>query len=324
MDADASNSPDVFINAALLPIPFAFAIIILGVNAFSTYGWGVFVGTPFAVGMASALLYARNQRRTWGQCQLVAMTSILILGVGLFLFAFEGVICLAMAAPIAAIIACIGATFGWVAQTHHPSLGNSTVKTWLTILALFTAAPAIMGAEYLAPPEPPLFAVSTSIEIHAPAEKVWKNVVSFAQLPPPTNTLFRLGVSCPMYARIDGKGVGAVRHCVFTTGEFVEPITVWQEPSLLRFGVTAQPAAMRELSINPDLNPPHLRNYLVSKQGQFLLTKISDNETLVVGTTWYQHHMYPAQYWRLWSDWILHQIHERVLEHVKNLSEQDA
>ena len=41
--------------------------------------------------------------------------------------------------------------------------------------------------------------------------------------------------------------------------------------------------------------------------------------TRLAGTTWYKHHMWPASYWGLWSDfWIIHRIHLRVLQyHVK-------
>ena len=46
--------------------------------------------------------------------------------------------------------------------------------------------------------------------------------------------------------------------------------------------------------------------------------------TRLEGTTWYRHHIWPADYWRIWSDWILHSIHQRVLQHVKRLSEQPS
>jgi hypothetical protein len=46
--------------------------------------------------------------------------------------------------------------------------------------------------------------------------------------------------------------------------------------------------------------------------------------TRLKGTTWYRHHLWPAAYWRLWSDQIIHRIHTRVLEHVKALSEASS
>jgi hypothetical protein len=40
------------------------------------------------------------------------------------------------------------------------------------------------------------------------------------------------------------------------------------------------------------------------------------------GTTWYRHGLWPAEYWRWWSDAIIHRIHLRVLRHVRMLAEQ--
>jgi hypothetical protein len=34
--------------------------------------------------------------------------------------------------------------------------------------------------------------------------------------------------------------------------------------------------------------------------------------------------MWPAAYWRLWSDYLIHKIHLRVLTHIKTLAESEA
>lgn len=141
-------------------------------------------------------------------------------------------------------------------------------------------------------------------------------MIEFPQLEEPDELLFKAGIAYPVNAQIEGTGVGAVRHCNFTTGSFVEPITVWDEPRLLKFSVDEQPAPMKELSFW-DIDAPHLHDYFVSKQGQFKLTKLPNGNTLLEGTTWYYHNIKPAVYWRLWSDYIIHKIHNRVLEHIK-------
>jgi hypothetical protein len=56
-----------------------------------------------------------------------------------------------------------------------------------------------------------------------------------APVPPPV-WIYGLGVAYPLRARIEGEGVGAVRHCEFTTGAFVEPITAWEPVKLPRSG----------------------------------------------------------------------------------------
>jgi hypothetical protein len=44
---------------------------------------------------------------------------------------------------------------------------------------------------------------------------------------------------------------------------------------------------------------------------------------LIEGTSWYSHGLEPAEYWRLWTDYIVHGVHRRVLEHIKAMAEAD-
>jgi len=61
-----------------------------------------------------------------------------------------------------------------------------------------------------------------------------------------------------------------------------------------------------------------------SLHGQFRLIALDDRHTLLEGTTWYQDYFWPQPYWSGWSDMIVHRIHMRVLEHVKQQAEQQA
>jgi hypothetical protein len=183
--------------------------------------------------------------------------------------------------------------------------------------------PASFGIEHAAALQPQVFEVRTAIEVSAPPEKVWNQVVAFREIPPPKELLFRAGIAYPIRAEISGHGVGAVRRCVFSTGPFVEPIEEWDEPRLLRFGVTANPVPLNELTPYGHIDPPHLHGYFVSEKGQFLLTVLPGARTRLEGTTWYQHTMWPAAYWHLWSDYIIHKIHLRVLEHIRAEAERN-
>jgi hypothetical protein len=78
---------------------------------------------------------------------------------------------------------------------------------------------------------------------------------------------------------------------------------------------------MREFTLWPGVEPPHVDDYLVSRGGQFLLEPLPGGRTRLEGTTWYLHKIWPAEYWRLWSDWIIHRIHLRVLTHIKRRTE---
>jgi hypothetical protein len=129
-------------------------------------------------------------------------------------------------------------------------------------------------------------------------------------------------VAYPIRAEISGRGSGAVRHCNFSTGAFVEPIEVWNEPTLLKFSVTQNPEPMQEWTPYREVHPAHLDGYLASQAGQFQLTPLPGDRTLLEGTTWYYHRLWPSGYWQFWSDYIIHTIHMRVLNHVKHLSEK--
>jgi len=69
--------------------------------------------------------------------------------------------------------------------------------------------------------QPSLFEVVSVVEVDAPVEEVWQQVVAFPEITSPPGTMFWLGVAYPVRARIEGTGVGAVRYCEFSTGDFV-------------------------------------------------------------------------------------------------------
>ncbi|HEX8131463.1 MAG TPA: hypothetical protein VF527_20350 [Pyrinomonadaceae bacterium] len=300
------------------------AVTVWSVEALSNYGWGLFVGLPFCLGLASVLIYGYHQARTLKSCLAVSLLSVALASVALMAFAIEGLICIIMAAPLGAVISLFGGFMGYLIQQRDYDFPESPrVYTTHAFAAVLLALPALMLLEHSVQLEAPLRAVRTSVVIDAPPERVWPKLIAFGELPPPQERLFRTGIAYPVRAEIEGHGVGAIRRCMFSTGAFVEPIEVWDEPRLLKFGVTSQPPIMDEMSPYRHLNPPHLNNYLQSRRGQFLLTPLDDGRrTLLEGTTWYQNNFWPGVYWNRWSDHIIGRIHTRVLDHIKNLAEQ--
>jgi hypothetical protein len=215
------------------------------------------------------------------------------------------------------VLALLGGMVGYII------VGNRSAPLHpAAMMLVLVSVPFSMGMENQADDSPPLFAVTSSVVIDAPPERVWPNVISFSAIPPQRDWILHTGVAYPTRARIEGSGVGAVRHCIFSTGEFIEPIEVWDKNRLLRFSVARQPEPMEELSPYPHLKTPHLHGYLRSREGELRLTALPGGKTLLEGTTWYTDRIWPSQYWQIWSDLIIHHIHLRVLNHIKNLSEQ--
>jgi hypothetical protein len=199
-------------------------------------------------------------------------------------------------------------------------------RPWLSqesarlIGGLLLLLPGLMAAEVAREPAPDVREVVSVVVVAASPERVWELVLAFPPLSEPDDWLFRAGVAYPLRAELHGQGVGAIRHCIFSTGTFVEPIDRWETPTLLRFRVAEQPEPMREWSPYT-IHPPHLDHYLVSRQGQFRVEALADGRTRLEGTTWYTNRMWPAPYWGLWSDHIIHRIHLRVLNHIRTVAE---
>lgn len=305
--------------ALAVTVPLAVLGVWLGAQVLQSYGFSLFVGAPFALGMISVLLFGFSRPQPIWACLLMALASAALSGVAVVVVALEGAICLLMAAPIGFALAFLGALVGYVIQAR-PWFGEQLMGLLVAVALLL---PALMAAESANEPTPEIRSVSTEVIIDAPPEEVWPLVIAFPPLAEPDDWCFRAGIAYPQRAEIHGDGAGAVRHCVFCTGTFVEPIEVWDAPHRLRFRVTDQPEPMREWSPY-GIHPPHLHGYLESHQGEFLLERLDGGRTRLVGTTWYSNRMWPAAYWGLWSDAIIHRIHGRVLGHVKELAEKKA
>ncbi len=305
----------VFLTAGI-----GLAFLYLGIHALGSYGWSLFIALPFCMGMFSVLLYSYHEPRSFGECMEVALVPILILGVVIVGIAVEGIICVMMAAPIALFLAFLGGSVGAFIQHFHWGLHNRPALFSAILLVL----PLAFIGEHAAAPKPPEFVVRSSVDINAPREKVWNQVMAFGEIAPPRELLFRAGIAYPIRAEITGSGVGASRRCVFSTGPFVEPITVWDEPRLLKFDVEVNPEPLNELTPYGHIQPPHLHGYFISHGGQFLLTALPGGRTRLEGTTWYQHTMWPATYWHWWSNYVIHRIHMRVLSHIRERAETTA
>ncbi len=289
-------------------------LIIYGVGS---YGVALFLLLPSCIGAFATVLYGYKNTITRKKATSIALLALGIYTLGLLAFAIEGIICVVMAAPIALLLTWLGCLAGYTLIENTSENPNSVLTTLILFIGLI---PTMAFVEKDSAPA--LTSVTTTIEINASPETVWKNVVEFPELTPPTELIFKSGIAYPTSAKIIGSGVGAIRYCNFTTGRFVEPITVWDEPRRLQFSVEEQPAPMKEVSFW-DIDAPHLHDYFVSKRGQFTLTAQANGTTRLEGTTWYYHKIAPAFYWEIWSNYIVHSIHQRVLSHIKSKAEHE-
>ncbi len=295
----------------------ALGMVAISVGLFEEYGTALFLGAPAISGHLAALLFFRLHSMSAGGSLVATAFALLISGAVMLAFAIEGAICLLMIAPLASM----SALFGWgiaLAMAH-------TAKGIRDSVSVAMVLPFFLLAEVVSPLPPDRERpVESVIEIDAPPEVVWPRVIAFPDLPPPEELIFRLGVSAPTGAVIEGEGVGAVRRCQFTTGEFVEPITVWRPGRELSFGVERMPDPMQEMTPWPGPRPPHLDGYLAVRRGQFVLQPLPGGRTRLIGRTWYTLDLAPRGYFAMWADDFIHRIHLRVMRQIATLAEADA
>ncbi|PWN08024.1 DUF805 domain-containing protein [Rhodohalobacter mucosus] len=315
-DQKNTSSEDRFKHAligVIASIIAGIAVILIAVFIFDSYGLSVFVLVPFLIGLIATYLFNAKGIRSLKESNWVAFIALGILSGSVILFSLEGLICVAMALPLAIPIVFLGAVLGRKIATNRVSY----LQGGLPILILF---PAFLAFDSISP-QSSTFSVTTSVEISADINKVWDNVIEFNEIEQDPEWFFKLGIAYPVRATIEGQGVGAIRYCEFSTGPFVEPITVWNEPVHLAFDVIEQPASLQELSFYDNVNAPHIHDFFRSTNGEFRLTSVDNNKTLLEGTTWYKMEIYPHFYWRPISEWLVGKIHERVLKQIAFQSE---
>jgi hypothetical protein len=250
----------------LIPALVGVVMAFLALRVSEEYSFGVFYGLPFLISSLATYLYNRSGKTTFARSYGVAFLSLIMTGALALVIALDGLICMLFALPLAAVISLAGAAIGRAAarDLHRQNWDRS-------VILLICSFPLLIAAEANIQRELPVAPVTTSIEIDAPIQEVWNQVISFPPITQPPGLLFKLGIAYPINARIVGSGVGAVRYCEFSTGPFVEPITTWQPPHLLAFTVTSSPCPLKELSIYPELDVPHLHGFLKSEHGEFRL-----------------------------------------------------
>jgi hypothetical protein len=301
--------------AIVVPGLVGYVAVLFCVYLLETYGLALFLGLPVVVSFLSAFCHGLGVQRTFMQSLGVALASLLVLGALVLTTAIDGLICLVMAAPLAIFLGLFGAVLG-----HSAGDALTRRLTRAVPLALLLLFPFLVAFETLNPPGAPLRSVTTSIPIRASASTVWDVVVAFPRIQSAPDGIFRYGIACPLEARIEGSGVGAIRYCTFSTGSFVEPITAWKPGELLAFDVTSSPLPMTEFSLYEHVDPPHLHGQMQSRRGQFRIRTTADG-VILEGTTWYEHRMWPQWYWGGITDGIIHRIHHRVLDHIRVTAE---
>ncbi len=297
----------------LLGVALCLGAVALSTLVFRTYGYGLFVASPFVIGFSIAYIANRNVELAQGETMRTVMAGLLLGAIALAVFAVEGIVCLVVASPLIAAIGAIGCWAGRTAARQRREGPNQLVMG-IAIL------PLLIGGETAFPPRASFDSVE-SIEIAAPPATVWDAVVHMGPIPDPPPAPFRWGLAYPVRGEIFGSGVGAVREGVFSTGVAYERVTEWAPGRKLSFIVLSDPPTMRELSPYAHVNAPHVIGYFRTRDARFVITPLPNGRTRLSLATHHELDLEPALYWLPIAEWATHVNKVRVLQHFRQQAE---
>jgi uncharacterized membrane protein YhaH (DUF805 family) len=290
--------------------------VAVGALVFGTYGFGMFVASPFVIGAATA--YFANRRADIGGSRTASLVAgaTTLGGAALILAALEGLICIILASPLAFLAAFIGGLFGRAGALSTRRSPAQTLPAF-ALLPLLFALESVLGTATR-------FETQQTIEVQAPPAAVWQAIVHMGSIDEPLALPFRLGVAYPLRGEIIGEGVGAVRHGEFSTGTALERVTEWEPNRKLAFVVSTDVPAMRELSPYRHVHAPHVVGYFRTTRTSFELLPLPDGGTEVVERTSHELRLEPVLYWLPMARWVVHANNARVLAHIRRHAERSV
>src|SRR4051812_4277708 len=263
--------------------------------------WPSFFLIPFIVGVAAAWFWRRlNRTLNWS---FLDAFWLALAGIGAAAIVLrEGVVCLVIVFPALYLFVLCGVLLGrlWFRPDY-----SKLRLTIFPLLVLVTLGEAFYHSERRD-------VVTDRILVQAPPAKVWPHVLQFPEIPDrPDYWIFRLGLPYPTQTTNGGNFVGADRQCIFSNGVVIKECVAEVLPNeRLTFDVTEQPS------------DPEAYGHITLHRGQFILQDNHDGTTTLIGSSWYTLHVRPRWYFDLWTRDMTRAVHLRVMNHIKQLSEQ--
>jgi hypothetical protein len=288
--------------------------VAMGALVFGTYGFGMFVASPFVIGATTAY-FANRKGDLGGSRTSVLVVSAAALGsIALVMAALEGLVCIVLASPLGLGVALVGGVCG-------RQIALSTRRSPTQTLPGFALLPLLFALESIFPTTTS-FDTYQTIVVRAPPEVVWQSIVQMEPIDEPPALPFRLGVAYPVRGELLGEGVGAMRRGEFSTGTALERVTEWIPNRKIAFVVLTDVPAMRELSPYRHVHAPHVVGYFNSRHTSFELVRRSDGRTEIIERTSHELKLEPVLYWLPMARWIVSLNNARALDHIRRHAER--
>ena len=274
----------------------------------------LFIG-PFIMGYISTYFSDEESLKSKAYIIFVPWISIFIFFVITLISELEGWACWLMVSPLFLLASSIGGYIG----AHFRKDKNK--KTYVSIAMLLPFLLAPLENQYARKQE--TFKAYNSIDIHAPAEKIWGLVTRVSKINEADDTGWlnkALGFPRPVEAELNYEGVGAYRKAIFTNGlAFHETVTAYEHQKKMTFDIKAHPHEIPSTTLDEH----------VVVGGEFFDVLNGTYELEELGKDHYRLHLYSHFtlnttfnfYASVWAKWIMKDIQQNILTVEKKRAE---
>lgn len=304
-------------NKFILITLFIFILSIVWFNLVSNgnYGTTLFFTIPNTISFLVGYVKKRENNLSNSKLKiglrvfLIANLIILILCGILLLLGFEGVICILMAYPFLVIPMTLSFLLG--AFIGHADGGIK--RNALIALIIVNPCSYIFDAYS----QPINQEVRTELIIFASKKDIWNNLTNEIKFSNTPQILFDKGVSYPKSIKFRRNNDIPYYECITNNDTIHLNISEVKKNNLISFVPSEQTIPMRELTPYNRIDAKHLNDYFYIHHGKIQLSAIDDDSTKITATTSYSYKIAPKWYWKLWSNYIINEMHTHVLNSVK-------
>lgn len=274
------------------------------------------VVVPTVIGGISTYAIPKSRRTIRNMVFVAIPVGLLFLAITV-VAAYPGILlCVLMATPLVLGAVIIGVIIGKL-FAYLESRANADKRKRQYVFVGFLFLPLLLAPiEAQITPSDWYRTVQDEITIQGTAAEVWQHIIRMETITPQEQrpSLYHtLGIPRPIRATLDFEGVGGVRLGEFEFGlQFYEEITIWNPEREVRFSV--------DIRQNPQSTPVLEQiggaRFDIIEAGYVIEIIDADHVILRLDST-YRISTTFNFYGAFWSDWIMHDFQQYVLNTVK-------
>jgi hypothetical protein len=274
---------------------------------------------PLSIGALSQCLAAPNHRLSWLHAIFAPWIPSAICLALAGLLAWEVWFCVLLATPIFLTMSSLGGCL--ICLIFH--VDKQSKRSQTPTLLLFILAPFIVTPlENILPAQDSIQRIESQIEIDAPAERVWQNIIRFSPVSAAESSssfFHTVGLPRPLEATLSYEGVGAIRRGQWEDGlAFDGTITEWKPNEgyalLLKVdtsNVTSSPVPLQAIG----------GKYFDMVDDSYRIERVGNKVILHLVST-YRLTTHLNAYGTFWIDWFMRDIQNYILRIEKERCEQ--